>query len=57
LMVKWTPNSVWSRNEADTPDRVGAEYCVSSCDLGVFMEEAAEAVSSGDLDVGVDGLG
>jgi hypothetical protein len=26
------------------------------CDLGVFVEEAAESVSSGDLDVGVDGV-
>jgi hypothetical protein len=37
--------------------RVGAEYCVASCDLGVFVEEAAEPVSSGDLDVGVDRMG
>lgn len=36
---------------------VGAEYCVSSCDLGVFMQEAAEAVPSGDIDVGVDRIG
>ncbi|MBB6547007.1 hypothetical protein [Nonomuraea rubra] len=36
---------------------VGAKYCVSSCDLGVFVEEAAESVSSGDLDVGVDWIG
>ncbi|MCW2860420.1 MAG: hypothetical protein JWP48_2128 [Actinoallomurus sp.] len=36
---------------------VGAEYCVTSCDLGVFVEEAAESVSSGDLDVGVDRIG
>jgi hypothetical protein len=35
---------------------VGAEYCVISCDLGVFVEEAAEPVSSDDLDVGVDGI-
>lgn len=38
-------------------DRVGAEYRVASCDLGVLMQEAAEPVSSGDLDVGVDGIG
>jgi hypothetical protein len=37
--------------------RVGAGYCVTSCDLGVFVEEAAESVSSGDLDVGVTGIG
>jgi hypothetical protein len=36
---------------------VGAEYCVTSCDLGVFVEEAAESVSSDDRDVGVDGIG
>jgi hypothetical protein len=36
---------------------VGAEYCVTSCDLGVFVEEAAEPVSSDGLDVGVDGIG
>ena len=36
---------------------VGAENCVTSCDLGVFVEEAAEPVSSDDRDVGVDGLG
>src|SRR4051794_308648 len=30
-------------------DRVGAEYCVTSCDLGVFVEEAAESVSSNAL--------
>jgi hypothetical protein len=33
---------------------VGAEYCVTSCDLGVFVEESAKPVSSDDLDVGVD---
>jgi hypothetical protein len=36
---------------------VGAEYCVTSCDLGVFVEEAAKPVSSDDLDVGVGGMG
>jgi hypothetical protein len=36
---------------------VGAEYRVTSCDLGVFVEEAAEPVSSNNLDVGVDGIG
>jgi hypothetical protein len=35
---------------------MGAEYCVTSCDLGVFVEEAAEPVSSNHLDVGVDGI-
>jgi hypothetical protein len=35
---------------------VGAES-VTSCDLGVFVEEAAESISSGDLDVGVDRIG
>lgn len=38
-------------------NRVGAEYCVTSRDLGVFVKEAAEPVSSGDLDVVVDGIG
>jgi hypothetical protein len=36
---------------------VGAEYCVTSCDLGIFVEEAAESVSSDDLDVRVGGIG
>ena len=35
---------------------VGAEYCVTSRDLGVFVDEAAESVSSDDRDVGVDGV-
>jgi hypothetical protein len=34
-----------------------AEYCVTSRNVGVFVEEAAEPVSSGDRDVGVDGIG
>jgi hypothetical protein len=34
-----------------------AEYCVTSCDLGVFVEEGAKSISSGDLDVGVDRFG
>jgi hypothetical protein len=37
--------------------RVGAEYRVTSRDLQVFVEVAAEPVMSGDLDVGVDGVG
>jgi hypothetical protein len=36
---------------------VGAEYSATLCDLRVFMNEAAEPVSSEDLDVGVDGVG
>src|SRR6266567_6251656 len=36
--------------------RVGARNSVTSCDLGVFVEEAAEPVASDDLDVGVDGV-
>jgi hypothetical protein len=36
---------------------VGTEYCVTSCDLGVFVEEADEPVSSDDLDVGGHGIG
>jgi hypothetical protein len=35
---------------------VGARNSVTSCDLGVFVEEAAEPVASDDLDVGVDGV-
>ena len=31
---------------------VGAEYCVTSCDLGVFMDQAAEAVSAQDAQTG-----
>jgi hypothetical protein len=37
--------------------RVGAEYLATLCDLGVFMDEPAEPISSDDLDVGVDGVG
>ncbi len=33
---------------------VGAENSATSCDLGVFVEEAAEPVASDDLEVGVD---
>lgn len=36
--------------------RLGARNSVTSCDLGVFMEEAAESVALDDLDVGVDGV-
>jgi hypothetical protein len=36
---------------------VSAEYCVTLRDLGVFVEEAAEPVSSGDLEVGINGIG
>jgi hypothetical protein len=39
------------------PSCGGAEYCVTSGDVGVFVEEAAEPVASDDLDVGVDGIG
>ena len=35
---------------------VGARSSVTSCDLGVFVEQAAESVASDDLDVGVDGV-
>ena len=35
---------------------MGARNSVTSCDLGVFVEEAAELVASDDLDVGVDGV-
>jgi hypothetical protein len=37
--------------------RVGTEYSAGLCDLGVFVDEAAEPVSSDDLDVGVDEVG
>jgi hypothetical protein len=36
---------------------VGAEYSATLCDLGVFVDEAAQPVSSDDLDVVVDGFG
>jgi hypothetical protein len=36
---------------------VSAEYSATLCDLGVFMDEPAEPISSDDLDVGVDGVG
>ena len=35
---------------------MGARNSVTSCDLGVFVEQAAESVASDDLDVGVDGV-
>jgi hypothetical protein len=37
--------------------RVGAGYSATLCDLGVFMNEPAEPISSDDPDVGVDGVG
>jgi hypothetical protein len=37
--------------------RVGAENSVTLCDLGVFVQEPADPVLSGDRDVGVDGVG
>jgi len=36
---------------------VGPEYCVTSSDLGVFVEEAANPVSPDDFDVSIDGIG
>jgi hypothetical protein len=39
------------------PDLVGAEYSAALCDLGVFMDEPTESISSDDLDVGIDGVG
>jgi hypothetical protein len=36
---------------------VGAEYCVTSRDLGVFVKQAAEPISSGDPDLGINGIG
>jgi hypothetical protein len=35
---------------------VGAEYSATLCDLGVFMDQPTEPISSADLDVGVDGV-
>src|ERR1039457_1202223 len=35
---------------------VGARNSVTSCDLGVFVEQASEPVASDDLDVRVDGV-
>ena len=52
MSIIWLGSCMGGRSE-----RVGAEYRVASCDLGVLMQEAAEPVSSGDLDVGVDGIG
>jgi hypothetical protein len=34
---------------------VGAGYRVTSCDLGVFVQQAAEPVSPDDLDIGIEG--
>jgi hypothetical protein len=39
------------------PGRVGARNSVTSCNLGVFVEEPAEPVASDDLHVRVDGIG
>jgi hypothetical protein len=36
---------------------VGAEYSATLCDLGVFMDQPTEPISSDDLDVGVDRVG
>jgi hypothetical protein len=36
---------------------VGARNSVTSCDLGIFVEEAAEPVASDDFDVVIDGVG
>ena len=30
----------------------GAEYCVTSCDLGVFVDQAAEPIAPEDPDIG-----
>jgi hypothetical protein len=51
------PTTALAPRRAHALHPVGAEYCVASCDLGVLMQEAAEAVSPGDLDVGVDWIG
>jgi hypothetical protein len=36
---------------------VGAEYSATLGDLGVFMDQPTEPISSGDLDVRVDRVG
>ena len=36
---------------------VGARNSAVLCDLRIFMDQAAEAISSDDLDVGLDGVG
>jgi hypothetical protein len=41
----------------DGRDGVGAEYSAPLCDLGVFMDQPTEPISSDDLDVGVDRVG
>ena len=38
-------------------DRVGAEYSATLCDLGVFIDQPTEPISSDDLDVLVDRSG
>jgi hypothetical protein len=48
---------VAARQPSMTSGRVGAEYSATLCDLGVFMDESAEPISSDDLDAGVDGVG
>jgi hypothetical protein len=35
----------------DAADRVGAEYSVTLCDLGIFVDQATEPVPSQDTDI------
>jgi hypothetical protein len=44
------------RRQVARPKPVGAEYSATLCDLGVFMDQPTEPISSDDLDVGVDGV-
>jgi hypothetical protein len=43
--------------EIPVDGRVGAEYSATLCDLGVFVDEPAEPVSSDDPHVSVDRVG
>jgi hypothetical protein len=46
-----------SRSRMKNLKPVGAEYSAALCDLGVFMDQPTESISSDDLDVGVDRVG
>jgi hypothetical protein len=40
---KLTPTALYVHRSA-LPHLVGAEYCVTSCDLGIFVDHAAQPV-------------
>jgi hypothetical protein len=52
LMRVWVPALGPCLLTCGFGDPVGEEYCVTLCDLGVFMDQAAEAVSAQDAQTG-----